>query len=170
MKRKELMESLASSYPTLKFEEGISQLLIYPQYYDYSPSRSVVIPRVANFSEEEVAKILSDIEPIAQQLMSADQATEELVKREIAEQRALAAALVEKYQSRFPYPLVIAAYRSWYEIWLEIRPGENQRTVGRSPVWIPYVGLAHGGEYTNPKANPMATNEEELIQLLKPIR
>ena len=170
MQRKELMEALGKTYPSLKFEQGITQIIVYPQYWAEGSHSSVAIPRVASFSEVEAAKILSDIEPIALRLLAQDRAKEQLVEKEIEEQRALATALVEKYQSRFRYPLSIAAYRSWYEIWLEVRPGENQRTVGIAPVWIPYVGLAHGGEYPNPRANPMATNEAELLELLKPVK
>jgi hypothetical protein len=166
MQRKELMEALSQAYPSLKFEQGITQILIYPQFWKLGTTENVAIPRVATFSEEEVAKILATIEPIAKRLIGEDQAKEQLVKEEVAVQEAAANALVKKYQNSFRYPLRVAAYRSYYEIWIEVRPGENQRTIGRAPIWIPYVGLAYGGEYSNPKANPMATSEDELIDIL----
>lgn len=50
-------------------------------------------------------------------------------------------------------------------IFIDIGTGDFCLTKGVAPVWIPYVGLCFGGEYTNLNCNPWGTTYEKLVEL-----
>jgi hypothetical protein len=43
--------------------------------------------------------------------------------------------------------------------------GENMQSVGRAPIWVPYVGLAFGGVFPNPNCNPCGYELNTLREL-----